>query len=109
MTRPMISLGTVVLSVPLRPRGPTVLLLAILVIGLAAGWVADLVLHGRMRPESWGSLLLFGLAGSLVGGLLVSLLSGDGVELRLSGLVGSSIGAIITMLAVGFVQRRSST
>jgi uncharacterized membrane protein YeaQ/YmgE (transglycosylase-associated protein family) len=85
------------------------LLLAILVIGLAAGWVADLILHGRMRPESWGTLLLYGLVGSLVGGLLISLLAGDGLELRLSGLVGSSVGAVLTMLAVSFLERRSHT
>lgn len=85
------------------------LLLAILVIGLAAGWVADLVVHGRMRPESWSTLLLYGLAGSLVGGLLISLLAGDGLELRPSGLIGSSVGAVITMLAVSFLERRSQT
>lgn len=84
------------------------LLLAILVIGLAAGWVADLVLHGRMRPSSWSTLLLYGLAGSLVGGLLISLLAGDGLELRLSGLIGSSVGAVLVMLAVGALEKRSS-
>jgi uncharacterized membrane protein YeaQ/YmgE (transglycosylase-associated protein family) len=85
------------------------LLLAILVIGLAAGWVADLIVHGRMRPESWSTLLLYGLVGSLVGGLLISLLAGDGLELRPSGLIGSSVGAVITMVTVSFVQRRSQT
>jgi uncharacterized membrane protein YeaQ/YmgE (transglycosylase-associated protein family) len=85
------------------------LLLAILVIGLAAGWVADLIVHGRMRPESWSTLLLYGLVGSLVGGLLISLLAGDGLELRPSGLIGSSVGAVITMVTVSFFQRRSQT
>ena len=84
------------------------LLLAILVIGLAAGWIADVLLHGRLRPTSWGPLLLFGIAGSFVGGLLISLLSGDELELRPSGLIGSAIGAVITMAAVSFVERRSS-
>jgi uncharacterized membrane protein YeaQ/YmgE (transglycosylase-associated protein family) len=83
------------------------LLLAILVIGLAAGWVANLVVRGEMRPRSWATVLLYGLVGSLVGGLLVSLLAGDGLELRLSGLVGSSVGAVVAMLAVSFLARRS--
>ena len=85
------------------------LLLAILVIGLAAGWVADMVVNGRSRPDSWGSLLVFGLAGSVVGGLLASLLAGDGIELRLSGLLGSAVGAILLMLGASVVQRRSQT
>lgn len=81
------------------------LLLAILVIGLAAGWVADLVVNGRMRPDSWSTVLLYGLAGSLVGGLLVSLLAGDGLQLRASGLIGSSVGAIIVAASMSFVER----
>ena len=38
-------------------------------------------------------LFVVELAGSLVGGLLGSLLSGDGLELRPSGIIGSVVGA----------------
>lgn len=84
------------------------LLLAILVIGLAAGWVADLVVHGRMRPENWSTVLVVGLAGSLVGGLLASLLAGDGLRLRPSGLIGSAVGAILVMALFELYGRRST-
>ena len=36
-----------------------------------------------------------GLVGSFVGGLLISLLAGDGLDLRPSGIIGSLAGAIV--------------
>jgi uncharacterized membrane protein YeaQ/YmgE (transglycosylase-associated protein family) len=83
------------------------LLLAILVIGLAAGWIADVVVNRRMRPPGWGRVLVYGLIGSFVGGLLISLLAGDGLELRPSGLIGSAVGAILVTLVASLGQQRS--
>ena len=83
------------------------LLLAILVIGLAGGWIADVVVNRRMRPPSWGRVFVFGLIGSFVGGLLISLLAGDGLALRPSGLIGSAVGAIIVMLVASLAQQGS--
>jgi hypothetical protein len=39
--------------------------------------------------------IVAGLVGSFVGGLLISLLAGDGLELRASGIIGSLVGALI--------------
>jgi uncharacterized RDD family membrane protein YckC len=36
-----------------------------------------------------------GLVGSFVGGLVISLLAGDGLDLRPSGIIGSILGAVI--------------
>jgi uncharacterized membrane protein YeaQ/YmgE (transglycosylase-associated protein family) len=82
------------------------LLLAILVIGLAAGWIANVVLNRQMWPDDWRRILLFGLVGSFVGGLLISLLAGDGLALRPSGLLGSAVGAIIAMVIDSLMVRR---
>jgi uncharacterized membrane protein YeaQ/YmgE (transglycosylase-associated protein family) len=84
------------------------LILAILVIGLAAGWVAQLVLGRSTRDR--GEALVAGLAGSLVGGLIGTLIAGDAIALRPSGLVGSIVGAII-VLAIwsGISGRRRTT
>jgi uncharacterized membrane protein YeaQ/YmgE (transglycosylase-associated protein family) len=71
-----------------------VLILAILLIGLAAGWVAQLIL-GADRRIDWTLALIAGLAGSFVGGLLASLIGGDGLQVRPSGLIGSIVGAVI--------------
>jgi uncharacterized membrane protein YeaQ/YmgE (transglycosylase-associated protein family) len=83
------------------------LILAILLLGLAAGWVAQLIL-GR-RNIDWTLALVSGLVGSLVGGLLASLIAGDGLELRMSGLLGSIVGAIIVVAIVGAVRGRERT
>jgi uncharacterized membrane protein YeaQ/YmgE (transglycosylase-associated protein family) len=50
--------------------------------------------------------LASGLLGSFVGGLLVSLLSGDGLDLRASGLIGSLVGAVLVTLAWQWWQGR---
>ena len=81
------------------------LILAIIVIGLAAGWVAHLIV-GRGKPN-WTELFVVGLVGSFVGGLLGSLLFGDGLDLRPSGLVGSAIGAIVVLAILQFIRDRS--
>ena len=39
--------------------------------------------------------IVAGLVGSFIGGLLISLLAGDGLDLRPSGIIGSLVGAII--------------
>jgi uncharacterized membrane protein YeaQ/YmgE (transglycosylase-associated protein family) len=80
-----------------------VLLLAILVIGLSAGWAAHLLV-GKGEPN-YGRLFLVGIAGSLVGGLLASLLLADGLELRLSGLVGSVLGATLLLAVLNSLGR----
>ena len=56
----------------------------------------------------WGLALAAGLIGSLVGGLLFSLIAGDGIELRASGLIGSFIGAVLVTLAWRWWQRRNA-
>jgi len=82
-----------------------VLILAIIVIGLAAGWAAHLLV-GRGRPN-WSQLFLVGIAGSLVGGLLGSLIFGDGLALRPSGLIGSIVGATLVLIALRVIRERS--
>lgn len=80
------------------------LILAILVLGLAAGWAAHLLV-GRGEPN-WGRLFLIGIAGSFIGGLLGSFLFGDGLELRLSGLLGSVVGATLLLLVANALGKR---
>jgi uncharacterized membrane protein YeaQ/YmgE (transglycosylase-associated protein family) len=83
---------------------PAVLILGIIVFGLFVGWLAQLALGMGSKPD--GQTLVAGLAGSFVGGLLASLIAGDGLDLRPSGFIGSFLGAVI-VLAVwrGFAHR----
>jgi uncharacterized membrane protein YeaQ/YmgE (transglycosylase-associated protein family) len=85
-----------------------VLILALIVFGMFVGWLAQLLLGRRRQQIDWAMALIAGLVGSFVGGLLISLLAGDGLDLRPSGLLGSVIGAIVVTLAwQRFSQTRS--
>ena len=74
------------------------IILFIIVWGMAAGWIAQLIMG---EDTNWGQALGLGLAGSLIGGLLASLLSGDGLELRLSGIIGMTIILARDLAAIG--------
>lgn len=84
------------------------ILLAILLWGMFAGWVANMILGGGSRPADWGPLLVAGLAGSFVGGMLASLIAGDGLRLRPSGLIGTIVGAVVVLGGYYAVQNRKS-
>jgi uncharacterized membrane protein YeaQ/YmgE (transglycosylase-associated protein family) len=85
------------------------LILGLIVFGMAIGWIAQLILgRTRLGSRNWGEALAAGLIGSFVGGLLVSLLSGDGIELRTSGILGSIAGAVIVLLIWGWARGRSA-
>jgi uncharacterized membrane protein YeaQ/YmgE (transglycosylase-associated protein family) len=62
---------------------------------MAIGALAQFILGRSSRGVDWGMALIAGLAGSFVGGLLFSLLAGDGIDLGPSGIIGSIIGAVI--------------
>jgi uncharacterized membrane protein YeaQ/YmgE (transglycosylase-associated protein family) len=42
-----------------------------------------------------------------VGGLLASLIAGDGIDLRASGIIGTIVGAIIVLAIWGAVRGRT--
>jgi uncharacterized membrane protein YeaQ/YmgE (transglycosylase-associated protein family) len=59
------------------------------------GAIAQMVLGRKGQGIDWGMALIAGIGGSFVGGLLGSLLSGDGLAIRASGVIGSLVGALI--------------
>ena len=83
------------------------LILAIIVAGMFVGWLAQLVLGANSRSVDWGMALIAGLVGSFVGGLLFSLLSGDGLALKPSGFIGSLVGAFVVTAVWQYARRRS--
>jgi uncharacterized membrane protein YeaQ/YmgE (transglycosylase-associated protein family) len=83
-----------------------VLLLAILGLGLFAGAVAQLILGTGVYEINWAEAIVAGLVGSFVGGLFASLIAGDGIRLRASGVIGSIIGAILVSAVYGWYRRR---
>jgi uncharacterized membrane protein YeaQ/YmgE (transglycosylase-associated protein family) len=82
-----------------------VLILAIIIGGMFVGWLAQLILGRTSRTTNWGLALIAGIGGSFVGGLLASLIAGDGLEIKASGLIGSFVGALI-VTAIVFAVRK---
>lgn len=78
-------------------------ILALIVIPLAAGYIANLLVGKGKGFQPW-ELFVAGIIGSFVGGLLLNLITGDGLELTISGLIGSTIGAIIVLAIWGWLR-----
>ena len=84
------------------------ILLSILLWGLLCGWLANLILGGGSRPQDWGPLMIAGFSGSLVGGLLINLITGNGLEFQFSGLLGSIVGAVVVLAALQFFTKKKA-
>jgi uncharacterized membrane protein YeaQ/YmgE (transglycosylase-associated protein family) len=82
------------------------LILGILAFGMFIGWLAQLILGQGSKPD--GRSLIAGLTGSFVGGLLISLLAGDGLDLRPSGIIGSIAGAVIVLAVWSQLDKRNA-
>lgn len=72
-----------------------------IVIGLIAGAIARWIMPGP-DPMGWLGTIVLGIVGSLVGGTLLNLVTGGGMELSAAGILGSILGALIVL----FVWRR---
>lgn len=82
------------------------LILAIIVFGMFVGWLAQLLLGANSRSIDWGMALIAGIGGSFVGGLLASLIAGDGLAIRPSGLIGSLVGAVVVTAGWQYAIKR---
>ena len=71
------------------------LIIGLILFGMLIGAGAQLILGRKGQGINWPMAFAAGLIGSFVGGLLSSLLAGDGLALRPSGIIGSLVGAVI--------------
>ena len=82
--------------------------MGIIVFGMVIGALAQLIIGGKnMWSIDWGLALAAGVIGSFIGGLLISLLSGDGLHFRASGIIGSLDGAVIVTAGWIWYKKRS--
>jgi uncharacterized membrane protein YeaQ/YmgE (transglycosylase-associated protein family) len=86
---------------------PIMLILGLILFGMLVGASAQLILGKSAKGVDWALALVAGLVGSFVGGLLSSLLSGDGVQFRPSGIIGSLVGALLVTAGWQWYRRRS--
>lgn len=75
------------------------MILGLILFGMVIGAIAQFILGREEGGVNWTMAIVAGIAGSFVGGLLVSLLSGDGLDLEPSGIIGSIVGALIVTAA----------
>ena len=71
------------------------LIIGIILFGMIVGGAAQFILGRGNEGVNWPLAFGTGIAGSFVGGLLASLVAGDGLALRPSGLIGSVVGAVL--------------
>ena len=83
------------------------LILGLILFGILIGAGAQLILGQSAKDIDWTLAFVAGLAGSFLGGLLISLLSGDGLRLRPSGIIGSLVGALLVTAGWQWYRRRS--
>ena len=75
-------------------------LIVFLIMGLIAGFIARWIMPGG-QPMSWVQTMVLGVIGSFVGGTIAALIFGGGLQLSAAGLIGSIIGALIVLWAMG--------
>jgi uncharacterized membrane protein YeaQ/YmgE (transglycosylase-associated protein family) len=72
-------------------------IIAFLVIGLIAGFIARALLPGP-DPMGWLGTMVLGIVGSFVGGVLLSLVTTGTFDPSPTNLIGSIVGAIVVLL-----------
>ena len=82
--------------------GGVIGLLLVALIGLVIGVVAKLLMPGK-DPGGWFVTILLGIAGSWIGGLIISLL---GLTGAVPGLVAAVAGAMILLAAYRLIKRK---
>jgi uncharacterized membrane protein YeaQ/YmgE (transglycosylase-associated protein family) len=80
------------------------IVLAFIVIALVAGYVANWLVGKGRGYETW-ELFVAGIVGSFVGGLIFNLVGGNGFDIHWTGLVGSTLGAIVVLLIYGPLRK----
>jgi uncharacterized membrane protein YeaQ/YmgE (transglycosylase-associated protein family) len=85
---------------------PISMLLAFTVIALVAGYVANILVGKGKGFQTW-ELFVAGIIGSFVGGLILNLIFEGELNVSISGLIGSTIGAIIVLFGWGWFRTRA--
>jgi len=85
-----------------------VLIIGLILFGMLVGALAQLILGRKGKGIDWTMAIVAGLVGSFVGGLLASLIAGDGLAFRPSGVIGSIVGAIVVTALWRWARTRQS-
>ncbi len=78
-------------------------ILGFVVIALVAGYVANYLVGKGKGFQQW-EMFVAGIIGSFVGGTLLNLIFEGDLDVSISGLIGSVIGAIIVLAVWGWLR-----
>ena len=81
-------------------------ILIFIVIGMVAGWAASLLIRREKYPTDWGVLFIIGISGSLIAGILINLIMGNGFEIAPGGIIGSIAVACLLLWIYTRAQNR---
>ncbi|PYE15585.1 hypothetical protein DFR67_110251 [Williamsia limnetica] len=84
------------------------LIIGLILFGMLIGAGAQLIVGKPEGGINWSLAIVAGLVGSFVGGLLISLIAGDGLDFRPSGIIGSLVGAILVTAGWLWYKKRSA-
>ena len=84
------------------------LILVFIVIALVAGFIANFLVGKGKGFETW-ELFVAGIIGSFVGGTLLNHIFEGDLDFSISGIIGSTIGAIIVLAIWGWFRTRMKT
>lgn len=84
------------------------LVIGIILCGTVIGGGAQYISDRRAPTRDWTMALIAGFLGASVGGLLLSLLSGDGISFGPSGIIGSLAGAVLVTVALRWWRTRDT-
>ena len=76
-----------------------------MVLGAFAQWILG---RKGVGKTDWTMAFIAGVGGSFVGGLIASLIAGDGLAIRPSGIIGSLVGALVITAIWQAVNRRQA-
>jgi uncharacterized membrane protein YeaQ/YmgE (transglycosylase-associated protein family) len=79
------------------------IIIAFIVIALVAGFIANWLVGRGRNYETW-ELFVAGLVGSFVGGFIFNLIAGKGIDFDITGLIGSTLGAIVVLAIYGPIR-----
>jgi uncharacterized membrane protein YeaQ/YmgE (transglycosylase-associated protein family) len=83
-------------------------ILIFIAIGMVAGWAASLLIRREKYPTDWGVLFIVGVSGSLIAGIVVNLVLGDGFKIAPGGIIGSIVVACILLWLYTRAQNRQA-
>lgn len=79
-------------------------LIRFLLIGFVAGWVAGILVRGRLRPRGCLTHLVVGMVGAVIGGYLFRLVGLEGDAGFLGAVVTATLGAILLLVLLRVIR-----